>query len=262
MTIQDFLNEISVLNNAQEKAGTVDTVKMGDTGRTLTKVAVCMFGTTEVIRQAKEFGAELLIVHEPVFFHDSEIIKPDDPVMASKKQLLDEGQMVLYRYHDHPHNMPDDMIDCGTIAASGLKGHIPGKPFWAVTGFELENPMTARSVAETLEKNLGIEHIRITGAMDVPGKKIAFACGTPGHIWELLRSPDWDFIVTGELCEWGEAEYARDQAQQGGGKAILVLGHCVSERAGMEYFANLMQQKHPELEIRYLECGNVYQFTN
>ena len=97
--------------------------------------------------------------------------------------------------------------------------------------------------------------------MDKPGKKIAFACGTPGHLLEAVNS-DWDFVVTGEICEWMHGEYMRDLAQQGGGKAILVLGHCVSERAGMEYFAKLFQAEHPELEITYLESGDVYNFTN
>ena len=262
MTVQDLLDELKTLNNAKvDYNKTVDTVKYGDPSRPLTKIAVTMFATCEVIRQAAEMGAELLISHEPAFYKDSEEINPADPVMIAKLKMLEKSGLVVFRYHDHPHKMDTDMIDCGTIQKTGLQGTVTGQPFWAVTGFALNNPMTAREVAETMEKNLCTRHIRIAGAMDVPGRRIAFACGTPGHIWDLLRSPDWDFIVTGELCEWAEAEYARDLAALGGGKAILVTGHCISEYAGMEVLAEVIQKNHPELQVKYLHCGDVYQFT-
>ncbi|MBO5308016.1 MAG: Nif3-like dinuclear metal center hexameric protein [Lentisphaeria bacterium] len=262
MTVQDLLEELKKLNNSNVNYDkTVDTVKCGDISRTVTKVGVTMFATADIIRQAAERGMELLITHEPTFYGDKETVLADDPVMTAKQTLLKESNIVLYRYHDHPHAMPEDMIDNGTIYASGLKGTITGKPYWAVTGFALDEAMSARRIAETMEKNLKTRHIRIAGAMDVPGRKIAFACGTPGHIRECLQSPEWDFVVTGEICEWGDGEYARDLAQLGGGKAILVLGHCISERAGMEYLAELLQEKHPELQVSYLECGDVYNFT-
>lgn len=262
MTIAELLQEVDRFHDAKTNpAKTVDNVKFGDVSKEVTKVGVTMFATTDIIRHAQAAGIELIITHEPTFYADAETVDENDPVMAEKIKLIKESGIVLYRYHDHPHGMEEDMIDAGTIYASGLKGKITGKPYWAVTGFELDETMTARQIAENLEKNLNTKHIRIAGAMDKPGKKIAFACGTPGHLLEAVNS-DWDFVVTGEICEWMHGEYMRDLAQQGGGKAILVLGHCVSERAGMEYFAKLFQAEHPELEITYLESGDVYNFTN
>ena len=263
MTALELIRELETLNGASVNSEkTVDTVKCGNVNRSVSKVGVTMFATCDVIRKAAEMGVELLITHEPTFYKNAETISPEDSVTMQKHQLLMDADLVLYRYHDHPHSTADDMIDCGTIYASGLKGSVNGKPYWAITGFSLDEPMTARQIAETLEENLSTRHIRIAGAMDVPGRNIAFACGTPGrHIHDLLTSPDWDFVVTGELCEWEDGEYARDQAQLGGGKAVLVLGHCVSERAGMEYLTEILRQKHPELEISYLESGDVYNFT-
>jgi putative NIF3 family GTP cyclohydrolase 1 type 2 len=262
MTALELIRELETLNGASVNSEkTVDTVKCGDVNRSVSKVGVTMFATCDVIRKAAEMGVELLITHEPTFYKNAETISPEDSVAMQKHQMLMDADLVLYRYHDHPHSTADDMIDCGTIYASGLKGSVNGKPYWAITGFSLDEPMTARQIAETLEENLSTRHIRIAGAMDVPGRRIAFACGTPGHIWDLLRSPDWDFIVTGELCEWAEAEYARDLAALGGGKAILVTGHCISEYAGMEVLAEVIQKNHPELQVKYLHCGDVYQFT-
>ena len=47
---------------------TVDTHKAGDENREVTKIGVCMTATPDVLKAAKEWGAELLITHEPTFY--------------------------------------------------------------------------------------------------------------------------------------------------------------------------------------------------
>ena len=44
-------------------SATCDTLKAGDPGTELRKVAVAMFATPDLIREAHAWGAELLIVH-------------------------------------------------------------------------------------------------------------------------------------------------------------------------------------------------------
>ena len=265
MKISELIAQVCSFDRADElmrqKTRTVDTVKCGNIEREVTRVAVTMFGTVDVIRQAIEWGAELLIVHEPLFGSNNEEIAETDSVKKAKLKILQESGLVVFRYHDHPHMMENDMIDCGTISHSGLKGHITGKPYWAVTSFELDEPLSAREIAVKLENSLDTRYIRIAGAPNVPGKHIAFACGTPGHIEEALSRPDIDFIVTGEICEWAAGEFVRDLAQLGGGKAILVLGHGISERCGMKQFAKRLESM-TGFETRYLESGALYTYTD
>ena len=45
-------------------------------------------------------------------------------------------------------------------------------------------------------------------------------------------------------------------------KAVLVMGHIGSERAGMVYLADILKKKHPELNINYIECEEVYSYTD
>ena len=47
---------------------TCDTKKCGDENVEVKKVAVAMFGTLGVVKAAKEWGAELLVVHEPLYY--------------------------------------------------------------------------------------------------------------------------------------------------------------------------------------------------
>ncbi len=47
---------------------TCDTIKYGSAERDASKVAVTMFPTPDVIRAAADWGAELLVAHEPTAF--------------------------------------------------------------------------------------------------------------------------------------------------------------------------------------------------
>ena len=69
-------------------------------------------------------------------------------------------------------------------------------------------------------------------------------------------------VLTGEACEWNLAEYARDCAQLGYKKALIIMGHIGSERDGMVYTADLLKDMHPELDVQYFECGEVYTYTD
>ena len=57
-------------------------------------------------------------------------------------------------------------------------------------------------------------------------------------------------------------EYARDAAQLGYKKAPIIMGHIGSERDGMIYVADLLKETIPELDVRYIECGEVYTYTD
>lgn len=259
LIISELIAELkSLAETAVEENNTCDRVKIGDAEREITKVAVSMFATPQVIMQSSEWGANFLIVHEPVFYsHYDRRIR--SVIGLEKKKLLRRCGMTVFRFHDYAHSMRPDLIYAGQIGHLGLEGEgIPGK-YFGVNRFHLKNPMTARELAEHIEKNYGICHVGIAGCADKKAQDISCCFGTPGHVAEELD--ECSFVLTGEICEWCEGEIARDYAQLGYNKAILVMGHIGSEREGMILFAETLQRKHPEIQTKYFECGEVYQYT-
>lgn len=222
-------------------------------------MAISMFATPEVIRNASAWGANLLIVHEPVFYNhfDKGKLRAAGP---EKKKLLDECGMTVFRFHDYAHARNPDLIYSGQIEHLGLPGKKVRGKYYAVNRFLLDQPMTALELAKQIETSYGIAHVRIAGCLDRKARDISCCFGTPGHIAEELR--ECSFVLTGEICEWSEGEMARDYAQLGQNKAILVLGHIGSERAGMMLLKDLVQKRYPEMETEYFECGEVYQYTD
>ena len=239
---------------------TCDTLKAGSPETEVTRVAVCCFNTPQVIRDAAAWGAQLLITHEPTY-HDHWDHEPTTPVAIAKRQLLESTGMTVYRYHDHPHMAPNDLICEGELEALGLEGHSWRGNNLGVTHYMLETPITPRELAKRIEKNFDLAHVRISGTMDEPCTHLVLAWGSPGNMLDVLAG-DAEIVLTGETCEWREAEYARDAHELGFKKALLVLGHCGSERDGMKYIAKLIQQKFPEIEVQYFRSEEVFAYTD
>ena len=68
----------------------------------------------------------------------------------------------------------------------------------------------------------------------------------------MLRDPV-DAVLYGEGFEWETPEYFRDAVWQGKSKALFVLGHAESEMPGMEALAKRLQERFPDVPVRFLE---------
>ena len=235
-----------------------DTLKCGRADTVVRKAAVTMFATPEVIRAAAQWGAQLLIVHEPTFYDHFDKRLENDPVTAAKERLLQETGLAVWRYHDHPHARYKDMIGEGEVKYLGLRGKWNKGNEVAVNRFLLEEPMTPCELAQRFRDKLHADHVRICGAADQPCTRLSLCFGTPNGVFEELSSDEIDVVLTGEACEWKLGEYAHDAAQLGFRKALLILGHIPSERDGMRLLSDLMQERFKDLETRYFECGEVY----
>ncbi len=263
MKVTEIMKDLFSLAYKEDFPGTCDTCKAGDPETDVTKAAVTMFATPEVIRQAAEWGAQLLITHEPTYHTVPEDMSSDDIVDKKKKSLLEQTGMALFRFHDHPHYTSPDLIAAGELEKMKFEGTLEYTDIFDCVRIHLDSPMTPVEVAAAIEQRLGIRHVRICGVRDLPCQVVSGMFGAPGNIvLEELQRPESQIVLVGETCEWLIGEYARDAAQLGLRKALLIMGHVGSERDGMEYIARLLRERHPRLDVKYFECGEVYTYTD
>lgn len=242
-------------------ADTCDTLKAGSPDKEVRKVAVTMFGTPNVIREAAAWGADMMIVHEPLYYNHPDR-HSDEAQEVMKRTLLEGTGMTVYRSHDYPHKAKPDWITDGIIRA--FAPQLAERPSFRddPSHLTLPEPKTPRALARELEEKLRIRHVRIVGAADEPCTHIAVRPGDPGGVLEELVT-DWcEVVVVGEACEWHHYEYARDAAELGLRKAVLVLGHVGSERDGMAYITGILEKRLPALTFRYFDCGEVYTYAD
>lgn len=242
----------------RDYANTCDTLKAGDPEGEVKKAAVTMFATPEVIRAARDWGAQLLVTHEPTFYDHMDVKRADDPVTAAKEKLLRESGLAVWRFHDHPHAKRYDLISEGGVRALGLEGEWVKGAECGRNRFRLSSPLTARELGRRIEQGMGAARVRVCGAVDAPCQNLGLWFGSPGEQLNALRRPDVDILLSGEACEWQAGEYARDAAQLGFNKALVIIGHVASEKEGMRLLAERLPALCPGVESRYFECGEAW----
>ena len=182
-------------------------------------------------------------------------------LVNAKEKFIRELGLTIFRFHDHPHLCAQDMISLGEVKFGNLQGTWKKGDLFAINELDLDKPMTALELAKMLEKNLRIRHIRICGAPHAVGRKIGLCFGAPGHQEQALER--YDIILTGEICEWAVGEFTRDYADfLAPDKAMLVMGHCPSERDGMRFIADKLAAQYEGIPVRYFETADLYTYTD
>lgn len=260
MKAYEIMEELFALADMKDFENTCDSLKCGNAEKEVKKTAVTMFPTPDVIKRANNWSADLLIVHEPIYYNHYDKYS-EDPVEQKKRALLEGTGMTVYRYHDHPHIAAPDLISVGMFNALGLKGEYEREADGLIR-FHLEEAVTPRELAGIMENKLDIKHLRIAGSVDIPCRILSGKFGSPGGVGRELRSDKSEIILVGEVCEWADCEYARDAAQLGYKKAVIAMGHIPSERNGMIYIADILKEKCPDIEVKYFESGEVFEYTH
>lgn len=237
---------------------TVDTFKAGDPDSLVTGIACTFTPTIDVIRKAAALGCNLIISHEPTFYNhlDNTDFLEGDPVFQAKMDLIDKTGTIIFRFHDHWHMTDPDGIYKGMIRKLGwndllMKGE--------TSVFELGG-RTVQQVTGYLKSVFPEAIIRVIGDPSMMVEKAAFSAGAPGSVSHirLLERVDIDLIVIGEAREWETVEYVRDAVQAGHHKAMIILGHAVSEESGMEYCAEWLSTFISEVPVHFVEAGDPF----
>ncbi len=246
---------------SQPLSDTVDTFKCGDPAREVTGIVTTFIATRQVIEQAIQLQANLIITHEPTYFNhrdDTEWLK-DDPVYQSKRLLLEDNGIVVWRFHDHWHMHQPDGILTGFVQALGWESYRDPKD-----ELVFEIPETTLGVlARYLKARLGLPIVRVVGKQDMRCKRVGAMLGaTPGE-WQvdLLRNAGIEVLICGETVEWQTCEYVRDATEMGLSRGLIVLGHEKSEEPGMQYLVEWLGPKFPGIPISHVPAGDPLQFV-
>ena len=255
LTATDAIQRIKQRYAAALPPNTVDTIKAGDASTPVTGIATTFLDTIDVLREANRRGANLVITHEPTFYNhlDDQSFFADDPVYREKLAFIQQHHMVVFRLHDGIHIASPDHIATGFLQTLGWQRYVDnGDPFLLTIpkttllrlSRELATKFDARTVRVVGDPNLEITHVAIR-----PG-----AAGLQKQVL-ALRSNDVEVLIAGESAEWETVEYVRDASAQGRHKALVLLGHEVSEEAGMKQCAEDIRPLFPNLQVIHIPAG-------
>ena len=257
-TARQVVEKIKLQIGAPVGPNTVDTFKAGDPDTPVTGIATTFLDTYDVLRQAVAEGANLIITHEPTFYNhldETDFLK-GDPVFEQKMAYIREHHLVIWRFHDQWHWRKPDGIVQGFIQAVGWEKY--RRPY-EQNAFTLP-PTTVGQLAADLRDKLNSRSIRIVGDPGLRVTDVAYLPGASGENKEIkeLGRDDVQVLVAGEAREWETVEYVRDAAAEGRRKALILLGHEVSEEPGMEYCARWLRPLFPSLPVTFIPAGEPF----
>ncbi len=258
LTARQVVEQIKRATGAQSPASTVDTFKGGDPDEKITGIATTFLDTYAVLQQAAADGKNLVITHEPTFYNhpDDKTVLGDDPVQAQKEAFIRDHHLVVWRFHDLWHlRNPDGILEGVTAKLGWQKYQDPTQPHL----FRLP-PTTVAALEASLRQKLEAQSFRIVGDPTMPVTGVALLPGASGEAKQvkMLEREDVQVLVAGEASEWETVEYVRDAARQGRHKALILLGHEVSEEPGMEYCASWLQGLFPSIPVEFIKAGTPF----
>jgi putative NIF3 family GTP cyclohydrolase 1 type 2 len=259
-TIQEVIDTILATTPYDPAQDTVDTVKTGDPSQPIRRIATTFLANYTVIERAITAGANLIITHEPTFYnhHDETDWLAQNPVYQAKRRLIDEHNLVIWRFHDYWHGHQPDGIITGELKALGWETYGDADERWCCS----LPPTTLEDLVAHVKDKLGIAAVRVVGQPGMLCRRVALLMGAVGgrmHI-SVLGREDIDVAICGEINEWDTSEYVRDAIRLGQNTALIVIGHAPSEEAGMAYLAEWLRQRIDGVPIIHIPAGNALRF--
>jgi putative NIF3 family GTP cyclohydrolase 1 type 2 len=239
-------------------AETVDKIIAGSPDVAVRGVATTMMATFDVVQRAAAAGKNMIITHEPTFYshQDATDALGSDATFQAKRDFITSHDMVIFRFHDHWHRRSPDGIATGMARELGWEKFADPK---SPRQFVLPGVPLSK-LAKDIETALSIRTMRVVGDPALPINRVAanwgYASYTPGN--QNFARPDVDAYVIGETREWELVEYVQDQIAAGRKKALIVLGHVVSEQAGMKYCAEWLKSFVTEMPIELVAAGEPF----
>ncbi len=275
MLISEVIEKVIAFHPDLGRESRSDGVKYGNPEKECTGVVTTCCGTIEVIRAAAAAGANLLIVHEPLFWGNTE--DPSwvsaDEVYQAKKKVLDETGMVIFRDHDHIHGpgWGDDRTEVdgifyGIMKELGWEKYLIGNPLKPLLYRLPETDATV--LGQELKEKLGLSGLRIVGDPHAMVSTV-FLCEHvnsdtrehPGNdkILDTIKY-NADAVIPLECIDWTLSYYVRDSSFAGRPRILYNTGHFNLEELGMKYLARSVQELVGDLPVQYISSGDAYGF--
>lgn len=256
--IQDVMDYI--MKPAVLPENTVDRLEFGRPEDEVKGIAVSFLANQAVIEEAARMGANLIISHEGIFYKHRDMGEEQnpDPVYRNKCRAL--NGIAVFRVHDSNHRSNPDGVMRGLLRALGWTDYeMVCHPHYSI----LEIPvLTLAEVMNHIRSSLGVHYLRYSGDINMPCRRIGILVGYRGSgelVIPLIQNGNLDLVIYGEGPEWEAPEYIRDANLQGMKKGLVVLGHAESEAPGMIYLAEMLQERFPDVPVKFIPQSPVFQ---
>jgi putative NIF3 family GTP cyclohydrolase 1 type 2 len=256
LTAGQIIDRIKVNVGIPWREQTVDKLITGTADLPVKGVASTMMATLDTLQRAVSRDLNMIITHEPTFYSHQDRIEPvqEDALYLRKRDFIQQHNLAIFHFHDHWHGHRPDGIATGMIRELGWeKNTDPENPRL----FTFQETSLAR-FAQGMASKLNIRTMRVIGDPQLPVKRVMASWGNISLMPGIPYLAQADVLVVGETHEWELVEYVQDAITSGQKKALIILGHLVSEQAGMKYCTEWLKAFIPEVPVEFIAASEPY----
>jgi len=231
---------------------------VGDETQIIERVFVCLDLTTENIRQAIDFGADLVVSHHPLIFSPLKSVTEGDPI-ASMIRLAIKNDISIYSMHTNFDKADGGMNDL-LAEKIGLENIRPFTEGECVDGEgnhfspigrvgTLEIPMTLEDFARHVKAVLGCTALKYSGDLSEDIETVALCSGSGGRdcMYAAYHSGA-DVYLTADL----KHDIAMTAYELG--LNMIDAGHFETENIICRFLQEFFETHFPELDVKCSEA--------
>ena len=228
----------------------------GRKGKEIKKVYIAVDATDEVVEDAIELGADLLITHHPLLFTPVKAITEDDFVTRRILRML-QADMCYYAMHTN-----FDVMGMADAVADELA--LKNRQVLQVT-YEDEiakegigrygtfsKVMTLRECAEYVRDTFELQAVRVYGDLDEKVEVIAVYPGSGKGAGKFAIAAGVDVLVTGDIDHHCGIDLVSE------GISVIDAGHYGLEKTFVPYMQDYFLRNIPEIEVEVAEDVSPY----
>lgn len=229
---------------------------VGDESQKISRVFVCLDITSQNVKTAVEFGADLIISHHPLIFEPVKNIT-EATVTGSIIRTLIKNNISAFCMHtsfDIAEGGMNDVL-AQRLGLENIRKFTPdecigenGEPLDGIGRIgSLERPMTMGDFAAFVKEALGTSALKYVGNLAEPVQTVALCSGSGGSEMYAAYHSGADVYVTADL------KHDHGRIAEEIGLNMIDAGHFETENIICDFLVDFFRHRFPEVEI----CASV-----
>ncbi|HBV86044.1 MAG TPA: Nif3-like dinuclear metal center hexameric protein [Desulfosporosinus sp.] len=216
---------------------------VGSGSQTIERILITLDGTMEVVEEAKEFGAQLIVAHHPIIFRPLKNLRTDNAAAQVPLRLL-QHEIGYYAAHT---NLDQSIVSSSRVLGEliGLEKMEPLERVYDINpsrdseerGYGVSGYLTRPQPLGTLWKSFldklkqsgvysqpyELTGVRLAGSLEKEVKKVAIVNGSGARFVPKALFKGADLLITGDVDHHAVLDALE------GGMAVGDLGHFLTE---------------------------------
>lgn len=231
-------------------------LQAGRSNKEVKKIYLALDATDEVIEEAVQWGADMLITHHPLIFQAMKQVNDHDFIGRRVLKLI-QNDISYYAMHTNYDvmgmaDLAGEFLNMEDSEVLEVTGELDGKPQGIGRISGLKKQVTLRKCAHFVKETFDLPGIRVFGDPDMQINRIAVCPGSgKSTIGEALKKGA-DVLITGDIDHHAGIDAAAQHM------AVIDAGHYGIEHIFVEDMRRFCEEHLEDVRVRTEEIRHPF----